>query len=240
MGQRYFMAYHIHLLADRIQNKFLPKGVLLTGLLAVASVAQSAPVFINPSFNDTPVGETITGSGTFTGGGWEVTSGTLYVSYGVFGSPPLPHHLEFGNDAVLPAPNSAASVKQTLAGTSTAPGATYDISFDWNRDFGFDINGNRDFGNLTVTFGSTVIGSFDPFANSPGTFTASGLLASGASTDFSLDFSSPLFDNNLGNTDRIYVSNFAITETVVPVPAAVWLFGSGLLGLIGMARRKKS
>ena len=26
---------------------------------------------------------------------------------------------------------------------------------------------------------------------------------------------------------------------VVPVPAAVWLFGSGLLGLIGLARRKK-
>jgi hypothetical protein len=28
-------------------------------------------------------------------------------------------------------------------------------------------------------------------------------------------------------------------ETVVPVPAAVWLFGSGLLGLAGIARRKK-
>lgn len=27
---------------------------------------------------------------------------------------------------------------------------------------------------------------------------------------------------------------------VVPVPAAVWLFGSGLIGLIGIARRKKS
>ena len=26
---------------------------------------------------------------------------------------------------------------------------------------------------------------------------------------------------------------------VVPVPAAVWLFGSGLLGLIGISRRKK-
>jgi hypothetical protein len=26
---------------------------------------------------------------------------------------------------------------------------------------------------------------------------------------------------------------------VVPVPAAVWLFGSGLLGLVGVARRKK-
>jgi len=28
--------------------------------------------------------------------------------------------------------------------------------------------------------------------------------------------------------------------TTVPVPAAVWLFGSGLLGLIGVARRKKA
>ena len=28
--------------------------------------------------------------------------------------------------------------------------------------------------------------------------------------------------------------------SVVPLPAAVWLFGSGFIGLIGMARRKKS
>ena len=28
--------------------------------------------------------------------------------------------------------------------------------------------------------------------------------------------------------------------SVVPLPAAVWLFGSGLLGLVGMARRKKA
>jgi hypothetical protein len=26
----------------------------------------------------------------------------------------------------------------------------------------------------------------------------------------------------------------------VPVPAAAWLFGSGLLGLVGVARRKQS
>ena len=29
------------------------------------------------------------------------------------------------------------------------------------------------------------------------------------------------------------------TTAAVPVPAAVWLFGSGLLGLVGVARRKK-
>jgi len=28
--------------------------------------------------------------------------------------------------------------------------------------------------------------------------------------------------------------------SAVPVPAAVWFFGSGLLGLIGIARRKKA
>lgn len=31
-----------------------------------------------------------------------------------------------------------------------------------------------------------------------------------------------------------------ITYSVVPVPAAVWLFGSGLIGLLGFARRKKT
>ncbi len=30
----------------------------------------------------------------------------------------------------------------------------------------------------------------------------------------------------------------AYTATVVPVPAAAWLFGSGMLGLLGLARRK--
>ena len=31
-----------------------------------------------------------------------------------------------------------------------------------------------------------------------------------------------------------------IITTVIPVPAAIWLFGSGLLSLVGMARRKKA
>ncbi len=33
-------------------------------------------------------------------------------------------------------------------------------------------------------------------------------------------------------------NSYGITVTAVPVPAAVWLFGSGLLGLAGIARRK--
>jgi len=33
--------------------------------------------------------------------------------------------------------------------------------------------------------------------------------------------------------------SFVGTTAVIPVPAAVWLFGSGLIGLVGVARRKK-
>jgi hypothetical protein len=42
----------------------------------------------------------------------------------------------------------------------------------------------------------------------------------------------------------LYFDNVSITADLaapaVPVPAAVWLFGSGLLGLVGVARRKKA
>lgn len=42
------------------------------------------------------------------------------------------------------------------------------------------------------------------------------------------------------NTFRDLNGAFAWELRPVPVPAAVWLFGSGLIGLIGVARRKKS
>ena len=37
-----------------------------------------------------------------------------------------------------------------------------------------------------------------------------------------------------------FADTMSATLTPVPVPAAVWLFGSGLLGLVGVARRRKS
>ncbi len=45
--------------------------------------------------------------------------------------------------------------------------------------------------------------------------------------------------------DTFVNDTFAITSqtvqlTTVPIPAAVWLFGSGLLGLVGISRRKNS
>ena len=73
-------------------------------------------------------------------------------------------------------------------------------------------------------FGATVI---TPFSYDVGL----GFLETGIYS-ISADF---YFDGVLGNT----VSN-TFTVSSVPIPAAVWLFGSGLIGLIGVARRKKA
>jgi hypothetical protein len=55
-------------------------------------------------------------------------------------------------------------------------------------------------------------------------------------SDLVLDFSA----NGLqGIGDESWgLDNVMVQVTPVPLPAAVWLFGSGLLGLISFARRK--
>ena len=54
-----------------------------------------------------------------------------------------------------------------------------------------------------------------------------------------------LSDSGFGGSFDIDWSNTGsgvadVAPAAVPLPAAVWLFGSGLLGLVGMARRKKA
>jgi hypothetical protein len=47
--------------------------------------------------------------------------------------------------------------------------------------------------------------------------------------------------NGKPQNERLYTSSdYAFYVNPVPVPAAVWLFGSGLIGLVGVARRKKA
>ena len=57
------------------------------------------------------------------------------------------------------------------------------------------------------------------------------------------NFFIPPGDGSGGETpggDRVGLGEIAFSVSEIPVPATVWLFGSGLLGLVGMARRKKS
>ena len=43
---------------------------------------------------------------------------------------------------------------------------------------------------------------------------------------------------NSNSPDRLVYASWTVNP--VPLPAAVWLFGSGLIGLVGLARRKKA
>ena len=50
----------------------------------------------------------------------------------------------------------------------------------------------------------------------------------------------PPFPCDLSNLDYTNHADLSFEFQPVPIPAAVWLFGSGLIGLIGIARRKNS
>ena len=44
----------------------------------------------------------------------------------------------------------------------------------------------------------------------------------------------------ISDVGNLGLDNVNFDQAVVPIPAAAWLFGSGLIGLIGIARRRKS
>jgi len=84
--------------------------------------------------------------------------------------------------------------------------------------------------------GTQVVGN--PFVND-GTFSDSAMISAGT---YQLFGEHKLNNNYYTSTGSSYSSFFIadLTENIstVPLPAGTWPFGSGVLGLLGMARRK--
>jgi len=95
---------------------------------------------------------------------------------------------------------------------------------------------------MTLSVGSATFTANDDSRFGSGTGPALSL-SSFALTN--LDFNNPGVFGSLGlffdDADMMIGEWRTSAElTTVPVPAAVWLFGSGLLGLVGIARRKRA
>lgn len=151
--------------------------------------------------------------------------------------------------ANLNEPNPAANIikQANLRPGEWTPGQSIDISFDYRGSAG---NGGVLFAELFMELsgggvgpGSGIFATIAAPTASWQTFTSTGLVAgpdtSGGVT-LQLNATCGAVAGCFSNFDIDNVTITADLPAAVPVPAAVWLFGSGLVGLIGMARRKKA
>lgn len=123
----------------------------------------------------------------------------------------------------------------------------------------YDTSADHIFASFSGTDGLREITEFDLSGNAIGSFTPSftnstivalsyeqatdSLWGIAASTNFLFNFDKS--GNQIGNT--VTLSGFTTANVLggemiisaVPVPGAVWLFGSGLVGLLGLGRRKR-
>ena len=143
----------------------------------------------------------------------------------------------------------------SFSGITVAEGGFYNVSngassvdvdaslrlFDWNDPL--PAIGTEEFTNLTsssdfslkngISHNWSALGSFDMTTSTWQGVDHVGLSLTNLLTATSVDGGTAYIDkNSIGGVGFTF-------ETIVPVPAAAWLFGSGLLGLVGFARRKK-
>lgn len=161
-------------------------------------------------------------------------------------------NITFGDFGMNAAPVADGVNEFSGAVAAGTTGDTYHIvdAFNFNNLFGMvDImtigsgfSGNDDGGVVTMDFSNFAVdynGTVIPQGPNAGSLTFSG----DANTQtFSASWNSLIVGGPFdGNTGYWYIEGSYTTATSeVPVPAAVWLFGSGLIGLAGIARRRKA
>jgi hypothetical protein len=118
--------------------------------------------------------------------------------------------------ANAPAPGNTVTISTDCVGCATSATKQLPASFGTYRFVGAVPMAMTTFNTAGTTLGSLFPLSTDGIAGSPMT------TAPFPGQNAAFDFTSMVVTNT----------------TVVPVPAAVWLFGSGLLGLVGVARRR--
>lgn len=222
-------------------------GAALAGVLALPCipVAQASTVTFNYSAiisGDTPAGTSPWIKATFDDGGGTGTVNLTITTSGLTGSenvtgmyfnldPALnPTSLSFSFTALGSTGPAATSIQTTAAEPPSSAfkadgDGLYDILFNFPTGSGFNANETVKYSitgiaSLTASSFNFLSACGNPSCSGPGNYYAAAKV-----------------QNTPGPTGSSWIAS---NVGVVPIPAAVWLFGSGLLGLIGLARRKAS
>ena len=153
---------------------------------------------------------------------------------------------------------NAATVSYTLDEIFLDDGTQMTGAFDWNYTVGDFEGGSGVFTALELPYGPD--GTVPPLEQEGMVFTIEyrqiEISLDGNFHDYGLDiilkFVQPLSPTQFSSIDLStsfheccgngFENHSFISGSIspVPVPAAIWLFGSGLIGLVGVARRKKA
>ena len=103
-----------------------------------------------------------------------------------------------------------------------------------------DRQSGATYGNPGGSFFSMVVGEFGDVGDPLPTGSAFDMLIDGALLVTIIARATDGLNDNISgvNGTSLLPGNFTFQSRVVPIPATLWLFGSGLIGLIGLARRK--
>lgn len=142
---------------------------------------------------------------------------------------------------------SIAPLKVSITvGHTQAGGNNFDVTESISNQTGIDfsdyhitiIEPDSTNGIVFNAFQSSTLNGFtldNPPDSGPRNLNFTGALAAGGVTDASFTLS--LVDPGQGNS---YTFDLVQTPTVIPLPAAVWLLGSGLLGVAGITKRRRA
>ena len=222
--------------------KISTQAIAFMSLTLWGITAASANLVLNPSF------ESFTSSFGGDGGaqlttssmaltGWTITNGEIAVL-----KSPNRYNLTASNGnyfldlAGYSNTGFPKGISQTLNGLT--PGQTYTLAMDLGIRNGACVSGgNNCTGPIKVSasLGSTNQ-TFTHHSTNPGNIWGTygfDFTATGPSMALSIQgISLP--------AGTAYIGLDNVSVNAVPLPAAVWLFGSGLIGLMGVARRKKA
>ena len=212
-------------------NKKCTKLVAAMGLTLFAVSAQAVTLGTNGDFE----------SGAFDGSwiAFPNAGTTTIISPGSTGN-------FAGEASSINVANGATMKFANVGAGQLTPGQAFTVDFDWKGTNGIGgVIDIRVFSELSaggvsktdILAGGTGAGLTADWTNFGLTNLTAGPDVSGGVT---VEFTA-ICGADAGCFSNLAIDNVTVTADVnaVPVPAAVWLFGSGLLGLIGVARRKK-